>query len=139
YLEGAYHIVGPNLVAVSMPPFVMFFASLLMPKLFSEELNHHKKRTLVYASLGITEGAIPYVIYRPKIMLGVVVFSSVVASIVAALLALENTLLITSLLGVIGTNHIGYYILSHVSGIISGLLLLKVLSLKRLKVETAKI
>jgi fructose-specific phosphotransferase system IIC component len=136
YLDEAYSLVGPMLIAVSIPPFTMFLASLLMPNLFSSHLKVKRRRTLIYASLGITEGAIPYVIENPKVLLPSVVIGSVIASVMAAFFNLENTLILTSVLGLIGTSHIGYYILSHIIGIISGLLMIKLLTLKRDKVES---
>lgn len=138
YLEGAYHLVGPLLVAVSIPPFTMFFTSLLMPNLFSNHLLKNRKRTLAYASLGITEGAIPYVIEKPKILMPSVILGSVVASMLAASFNLENTLLLTSVLGLIGTNKIGYYLLAHGIGIISGIVMIKLLMIKRTKVESIR-
>ncbi len=118
YLDGFYHITGPALVSVTIPPLSIYLGLLLMPNRFNG-VDHKTKKIAIFGSLfGLTEGALQVAYRRPLKIIPILVFGSVLGSIFAAFYGLENELLVTSILGVFGVNNIIVYIGAHLLGVI---------------------
>jgi fructose-specific phosphotransferase system IIC component len=126
YTSRAFAITGPALIAVSIPPISMLLATMLLPKRI-ETPDKTVRRLMIFGSLlGMTESAIPTIAGDVKRRLPIVVIGSVIASMFAAWMGLENVLLMTSVPGMFGVSNIGIYFLSYLLGIgvILGLLVI---------------
>lgn len=117
YTDRAFAITGPALIAVSIPPISMLLATMLLPNRI-EQPDKNVMRLMVFGSVfGMTESAIPTIVLDAKRRLPIVVIGSVLASMFAAYMGLENILLMTSIPGLLGVSNIGIYLLSYVIGI----------------------
>jgi PTS system fructose-specific IIC component len=132
YLDGFYHITGPIIISVALPPMIIYLALKLFPKRFDKDDQSSTKLALFGALFGMTEGALPVTIKRPVRVLPAILLGSVTASVLAAYFELENILLIPSIGGLFGTSNILFYILCHVIGVMIGLGCLFVLNKKQL-------
>jgi len=117
YADGFYHITGPAIISVAIPPLSMLAIVLL----YRKRVKHPGKqamRLLVLGGLfGFTESAIPVVLNDPLRRLPVIVIGSVLASTFAAYMGLSNILMMVSLPGLFGTSNVVFYIISHLIGI----------------------
>lgn len=131
YTARAFMITGPALIAVSIPPISMLLASVLLPKRIATP-DSTVKRLMIFGSIfGMTESAIPSIAEDVKRRLPIVVFGSVIASMFAAWMGLENILLMTSIPGLFGVSDIWIYLLSYGIGIGAILGLLALVSPKK--------
>ena len=81
--------MGAAMVCGMVPPIGMAIATFLKPKLFSEDEREAGKTALILGFSFITEGAIPFLISKPKASIIANAAGSSVGSIVAFLLKLE--------------------------------------------------
>lgn len=131
YTDRAFAITGPALIAVSIPPISMLLATIVMPNKM-EIPQASVKRLMIFGSLfGMTESAIPTISMDVKKRLPIVVFGSVIASMFAAWMGLENVLLMTSLPGLFGVSNLLIYLLAYVIGVGVILVLLTIVSPKK--------
>jgi PTS system fructose-specific IIC component len=117
FLEGLYHITGPAMFAVGIPPLSVGLAVYLFPKLFTKNEVKQRRKTIIFGFLGITEGAIPYAAKSPLAILPPVILGASLTSGFAAYLDLSSTMLAGALPGIIGTSNLFLYLLVHVIGI----------------------
>ena len=89
YTTGIYTPMGAAMVCGMVPPIGMAIATFLKPKLFSEDEREAGKTALILGFSFITEGAIPFLISKPKASIIANAAGSSVGSIVAFLLKLE--------------------------------------------------
>ena len=89
YTTGIYTPMGAAMVCGMVPPIGMAIATFLKPKLFSEDEREAGKTALILGFSFITEGAIPFLISKPKASIIANAAGSSVGSIVALLLKLE--------------------------------------------------
>ncbi len=118
YLDGFYHITGPALVSVTIPPLSVYLGLLLMPSRFNVDDFKTKKIALFGSLFGLTEGALQVAYRRPLRIIPILVFGSVLGSVLAAYFGLENELLVASILGVFGVNNIILYVGAHLIGVV---------------------
>ncbi len=129
--EGAFHIVGPALVAITVPPLALGISTLVSKKKYDEEERAAGKTALVLSAFGLTEGAIPFAATDPLRGIPSIIFGSVVGSVSAALFGVANTSVVPSLMGIFfgmagtyGILDILLYILSHCLGAAAVILIL---------------
>ncbi|MBS4062483.1 MAG: PTS fructose transporter subunit IIC [Bacteroidetes bacterium] len=91
-------------------------ATFLFPKKFSEELRDAGKAALVMGVSFIAEGAIPFVIARPKQVLPSIMTGSAVAGALAGLAGITLTAPIGGIFTIPLVNNIGLYLLISVFG-----------------------
>lgn len=132
YIDGFYHITGPIIISVALPPMMIVIALKLFPQRFDTDDHSSLKFALFGALFGMTEGALPIAMKRPLKIVPALLIGSVSASILAAYFELENILLIPSIGGLFGTSHILYYVLCHIVGLVIGVSLIVVSSTKQL-------
>lgn len=126
YANGWYHISGPAIISVVIPPLSMLVWLVVMGQRVHQP-DSNGKRLLVLGSLfGLTESAIPMVLEDPMRRWPAMVLGSVAASVFASHLGLTNILMMVSVPGLFGANRIGVYLFAHVLGvaIVVGLLFL---------------
>ena len=101
-------MVGP---AISVAPIAMFVATLLAPKLYSEQEREAAKPALVLGLITISEGAIPFAVIDPiRVILSSVVGSAVAGAVAGALGVGNNAPLGGVLILPVVTKPLGYLI-----------------------------
>jgi len=137
---GLYHIVAPVLVAITIPVLAVALATIIGKNKYSEEERIAGKSALFMSIFGFTEGAIPFAVVNPFRVIPALMAGSVVGASLAALLGLENTSVIPSLMGLfLGSPTVGdglIYVLCHIVGVAVAVTLLLVFKQKE-EVELA--
>ncbi|AIO18545.1 PTS system mannose-specific EIIBCA component [Candidatus Izimaplasma bacterium HR1] len=117
YTEGLFHITGPVLVSVMLPPLGVFLGLLLLKDRFND-IDHKSRKIALFGSLfGLTEGALVVGYRRPLKVLPILIIGSVVGSALASVMGLKNTSLLVSVPGLFTINNILVYLLSVVVGV----------------------
>lgn len=124
FLDEFYHITGPVLVSVIIPPLTALIALYLFKNRFNDEDKKTNKFLIFSTVFGMTEGAIFIGYRRPLIFIPAFTIGAISASIFAVILNIENTLLLASIFGIFSVNNIPIYILSHIVGVLVSLLIL---------------
>ena len=121
--EGAYHIVGPALVAITVPPLALGLSTIISRKKYSADELPAGKTALVLSVFGLTEGAIPFAASDPLRVIPSIMAGSITGAVCAAALGVANTSIVPSILGIVfgmvgtyGAADIVFYLLSHVAG-----------------------
>jgi len=124
YMDGYYHVTGPVLISVALPPIALLIATRLMRNRFSE-VDLKSKNIMIFGSLfGLTEGALPIAYRRPLIIIPPLLVGSITASCYAAYFGMENELMISSIIGLLGTNNLLVYVSAYGIGVVVILILL---------------
>lgn len=127
YADGFYHIIGPVLVSVMLPPLGVFLGLMLLKNRFSEADHKSTKLALFGSVVGLTEGALAVGYRRPVTVLPILIAGSVVGSTVAFVFGLENTSLLVSIPSLFTINNIVGFLLSITAGVVVMLLLFYIL------------
>lgn len=117
YTQGLYHITGPAIISVAIPPLSMLAVLYIYPKRFTKPPTTTIRLLTVGGIFGLTESAIPVILEDPLRRHVPVIVGSVAASTLAASMGLSNVLMMVSLPGMFGASNIGVYVLAHVVGI----------------------
>ena len=117
FLEGLYHITGPAMVAVSIPPLSVALAAYIFPKLFTKKEVEQRRKTVILGTIGITEGALPFAAQNPLSIIPAVTIGASLTTGLAAYLNLSSTMLVGALPGMLGTSNVFLYLLVHVIGV----------------------
>lgn len=133
YLDGLYEITGPALIAVTIPPLALGIATIIIPNKFGKDEIKYGKTALLMSIVGLTEGALPFAIKNPLVVVPSVVVGSALASGLASYLNLSNTIMAPSVIGIFGTSNWLLYIFVHLIGVIVTILL--IILLKAIKKE----
>jgi fructose-specific phosphotransferase system IIC component len=125
YANGWYHISGPAIVSVVIPPLSMLVWTLVRGYRVRPPEDKGKRLLVLGSLFGLTESAIPMVLEDPLRRWPAMVIGSVAASVFASHMGMTNILMMVSLPGLFGVNKIGVYLLAHLIGvaIVVGLLL----------------
>lgn len=83
--EQNYAVMGACAAAICTPPLGMGLATLLAPRLWTEEQRESGLAALGMGMIGITEGAIPFAAADPVRVIPTIMFGSMIASIIAML------------------------------------------------------
>lgn len=136
YTEGLFHITGPVLVSVMLPPLGVFLGLVFLKDRFSKSDQNSKKLALFGAIFGLTEGALVVGYRRPLKIIPILMIGSISGSALASMLGLENSSLLVSVPSLVTVNNIGILLLSTTVGalIILGLFFIV---LPKEKVEVA--
>ncbi|MEC9485534.1 MAG: hypothetical protein UMR38_06630 [Candidatus Izemoplasma sp.] len=119
FLEGEYHIAGPVLLTTGIPVLAMGVIHLFHPAFKEAYLLGHPLKTLVLGIVGLSEGALPYAAKKPLPVILSGVIGCMIAAMTAALLGVTNTLFISSVIGVVGSNKPILWLMSIDIGIIT--------------------
>ena len=132
-LNEYYHIIGPVMISVTIPPLSIFLGLLIYKNRFSQIDKSQIKMAGLSSAFGLTEGAMAVTFRRIKI-LPVIMIGSLLGSLFASYMGLESKLLMASIPGLFGTSNIWIYLLSHLIGVSFSLIMFPII-LKR-NVET---
>ncbi|QMS84589.1 hypothetical protein [Candidatus Xianfuyuplasma coldseepsis] len=124
YTDGYYHITGPLMVSVVIPPMVILCSLLLFKKYYTTTERGNIKWLVIGSLFGLTETSLPIALKRPHMYIPILLVGAVIGSASAVLFGIENILLVVSLPGIIGVNYKLLYIVSHVIGVGTSLVLL---------------
>lgn len=117
YADGYYHIIGPVLVSVMLPPLGVFLGLKLLRNRFND-VDHKSANLALFGSLfGLTEGALAVGYRRPVTVLPILILGSVTGSTTAFLFGLENTSLLVSIPSFFTINNIFGFIVSVFVGV----------------------
>lgn len=129
--EGAFHIVGPALVAITVPPLALGLSTIISKHKYSSDELPAGKTALILSIFGLTEGAIPFAASDPLRVIPSIIAGSMAGAVCAAILGVANTSVVPSVLGIVfgmagtyGFVDIIFYILSHAVGAAVSILLL---------------
>ncbi|MCF7925303.1 MAG: hypothetical protein K9L26_02115 [Candidatus Izimaplasma sp.] len=122
FLEGNYHITGPVLLTTGIPPLTMGIVHLYYRSFKHIDTFVSPIRSILLGIIGITEGALPYAAQKPFPVIISGVVGSASAAMIGGLLHIENKLLISSFLGIIGVNNVVYLIVSIACGVLIAVL-----------------
>ena len=129
--EGAFHIVGPALVAITVPPLALGLSTLISKNKYSSEDQLAGKTALILSIFGLTEGAIPFAASDPLRVIPSIMAGSIAGAVCAAAFGVANTSVVPSLLGIFfgmagtyGVASILFYVLSHIVGAVVTIVLL---------------
>lgn len=136
YTEGLFHITGPVLVSVMLPPLGVFLGLVLLKDRFSKLDHKSKKLALFGAIFGLTEGALAVGYRRPLKVIPILLIGSISGSALASIMGLENSSLLVSVPSLVTVNSILVLLLSTIVGVII-ILTLFYLVLPREKVDVA--
>lgn len=126
-------MVGP---AISVAPIAMFLASVLAPKLYSEQEREAAKPALVLGLVTISEGAIPFAVVDPiRVILSSVVGSAVAGAVAGALGVGNNAPLGGVLILPVVTKPLGYLIALATGVIVMALMVNLLKGMKKEKIE----
>jgi len=121
--EGAFHVVGPALIAITVPPLALGLSTIISKRKYSAEELPAGKTALVLSVFGLTEGAIPFAASDPLRVIPSIMAGSIVGAVCGAWLGVANTSIVPSILGIffgmVGTSGIAsilFFILSHFIG-----------------------
>ena len=117
FLEGLYHITGPAVIAVSIPPLSVAMVAYIFPKLFTKKEVDQRRRTFILGTIGLTEGALPYAAQSPLSIMPAVIIGTALTTGLAAYLNLSSTMLVGALPGIVGTSNVLLFLLVHAIGI----------------------
>lgn len=130
---GHPEIMGAVAAAIAVPPLSMGLATLIRPRVFTEEEKGTGIAALLMGFIGITEGAIPFAASDPKRVIPSIMIGSATASVIALQLKITNMVPhggpIVGILG--GTNNLLLYLLSILIGVIVSALIVVSLKSKR--------
>lgn len=88
--EGIYQ---PNVfinAAICMPPLAYAIATVIRKKRFSDEFRETGKSNWAMGVVGITEGAIPFTLVKPQILIPVNMFGAAIGTAVIAILGAKG-------------------------------------------------
>lgn len=129
--EGLYHVVGPVLVAITIPVLSVGLATVIFKKKYDEDQRLAGKTALFMSIFGFTEGAIPFAVVNPFRVIPAFMVGSAAGAAFAAAVGLYNTAIMPSLMGLfLGSETVGnglLYVLSHIVGIVVTITLLMLL------------
>ncbi|MBI9102878.1 MAG: PTS fructose transporter subunit IIC [Spirochaetales bacterium] len=121
--EGAFHIVGPALIAITIPPLALGLSTIISKRKYTADELPAGKTALVLSIFGLTEGAIPFAATDPLRVIPSIMAGSMVGAVCGALFGVANTSVVPSILGIVfgmagtyGMAHIFFYLLSHIVG-----------------------
>ncbi|MGY3766123.1 PTS fructose transporter subunit IIC [Vagococcus vulneris] len=135
FSAGSYAISTAMLMAIAIPPFGMFLATLLNKKLYSEAERDNGKTAIIMGAVGITEGTIPFAVADPLRVIPSIVVGTATACAVNGFFGItQQTMLATFMAIPFTSNPILYCVSILVGGLVTAIM---VNALKSFKVKRA--
>ncbi|MFT4186518.1 MAG: PTS fructose transporter subunit IIC [Micrococcaceae bacterium] len=141
FAQGGYVASTAMLLAIGMPPFGMFLATLLNKKLYSETERENGVTAMIMGAVGITEGTIPFAVVDPiRVIPSIMVGTSLTCALNGWFGATQNTMLTTFMAIPFASKPIPYVISILIGGfviafMVNGLKMMKLRKTKKLKDE----
>ncbi|WP_312093517.1 PTS fructose transporter subunit IIC [Niallia sp.] len=123
FTSGGYAASTAMLLAIAIPPFGMFLATLLNKKLYSESERDNGKTAMIMGIVGITEGTIPFAVADPlRVIPSIIVGTAAGCAINGAFGVTQETMLATFMAIPFTSNIFLYCIAILVGGLITALM-----------------
>jgi len=123
FSSGGFGASTAMLLAIGIPPFGMFLATLLNKKLYSKEEVENGKTAMVMGLVGITEGTIPFAVADPlRVIPSIMVGTAVASGINGAFGVTHSTMLATFMAIPFTTNPLLYVVAIALGGLTTALM-----------------
>ncbi|MGX7149956.1 PTS fructose transporter subunit IIC [Enterococcus ureasiticus] len=134
FTSGGYAASTAMLLAIAIPPFGMFLATLLNKKLYTESERDNGKTAIIMGAVGITEGTIPFAVADPlRVIPSIVVGTAIGCAINGAFGVTQETMLATFMAIPFTSNPILYCAAILIGGLVTAIMVnaLKMLKYKK--------
>lgn len=139
--EGLHHVVAPVLIAITIPVLSVGLATIIFKNRYDEDERLQGKTALFMSIFGLTEGAIPFAVVNPFRVIPALMAGSMVGAALSAILVVENTTVIPSLMGLALGSPSAIdallFVLCHIIGVAVTIALLILLKEKETEIEAA--
>ena len=115
-VEGNYAISTAVFMAIGLPPFGMFLATLLAPSLYTETERDNGKTAMVMGIVGITEGTIPFAVADPIRVIPSICVGTAVATFLNGLFGVTHNTNMATFMAIPLVNNILLYLVAVVAG-----------------------
>lgn len=116
FTDGNYAISTAMFIAIGLPPFGMFLATLLAPKLYSDSEKENAKSAIVMGIVGITEGTIPFAVADPLRVIPSIMIGTAISSSMNALFGITHATTMATFFAIPFVNNIPLYLVSIAAG-----------------------
>lgn len=138
FSSGGFGASTAMLLAIAIPPFGMFLATILNKKLYSEEEVENGRTAMVMGLVGITEGTIPFAVADPiRVIPSIMVGTAVAGGINGAFGITHETMLSTFMAIPFTSNPLIYVVAIAAGGMVTALMV-NTLKLMKYKKEQKK-
>lgn len=139
FAQGSFATSTIVMTAISIPPTVIFIATLIGKKYYDKSDIDNARTAIVMGLVGITEGTIPFAVKDPLRVIPSIMTGTAVTCAMVGFFGIKHTSLLTTYTAMFLTNNIVLYLICILTGSLVGALLLnflKSLSFKGEKKET---
>lgn len=139
FSAGSYGPSTAMLLAIAIPPFGMFLATLLNKKLYSDAEIENGRTAIIMGAVGITEGTIPFAVSDPvRVIPSIIVGTAAASAINGAFGVTHPTMLATFMAIPFTSNPLIYCIAILIGGLTTALMVnfLKSLKLRKSEAKT---
>ncbi|MBM6953215.1 fructose-specific PTS transporter subunit EIIC [Enorma phocaeensis] len=139
FVEGAYQSSTLVLMAISIPPTIVFLATLLdrKKKLYSDAERETSVTAMIMGLCGITEGTIPFALGDPLRVIPSIVVGTSLSCALAGIFGIVYPVLLTTYMAIPFANNIPVYLVCVAVGSLVGALMLNALRTLKLKKQEA--
>lgn len=122
FTDGNFVISTAMVMAIGMPPFVMFLATLLNKKLYGEEELESSKTAIIMGLVGITEGTIPFAVKDPLAVIPGIMIGTAITTGLNAFFGVTHTTTLATFMAIPFASNIFLYLIAVIVGGIVGAL-----------------
>lgn len=135
FVEGAYQSSTLVLMAISIPPTIVFLATRLdlKKKLYTDAERETSVTALIMGLCGITEGTIPFALGDPLRVIPSIIVGTSLSCALAGLFGITYPVLLTTYMAIPFASNIPVYLLCVATGSLVGALMLNALRMMKLK------
>jgi PTS system, fructose subfamily, IIC component len=116
FVAGAYNISTAMLMAIAIPNFGMFLATIIGKKYFTKEEIDNGKTAIIMGSVGITEGTIPFAVTDPLRVIPSIIVGTAVGCGVNAAFGVTFDVMLATFMAIPFASNIPLYCLSILIG-----------------------
>lgn len=118
FTSGAYAISTPMLFAISIPPLGLALATLLKPKLYTEQERESGKSAILMGIIGITEGAIPFAVADPIRVIPSIMIGTATGIALLSFLGATNKTALSTVMAIPFVDKPINYLIAAITGIV---------------------
>jgi fructose-specific phosphotransferase system IIC component len=136
FSSGSYAASTAMLMAIAIPPFGMFLATLLNKKLYTEAERDNGKTAIIMGAVGITEGTIPFAVSDPLRVIPSIIVGTATACAVSGFFGItQPTMLATFMAIPFTSNPFLYCVAILIGGLVTAVMVNALKSTKAKKVK----
>lgn len=138
FSSGSYAASTAMLLAIAIPPFGMFLATLLNKKLYSEAERDNGKTAIIMGAVGITEGTIPFAVADPLRVIPSIVVGTAAACGLNGFFGITQHTMLATFMAIPFTSNVLLYCVSIIVGGLITALMVNTLKSFKFKKEAKK-